>query len=113
MRLFMYIVFCSGFLIPAPSLVQADAGWTDHVQIEEVVPTGRHYYEVKLSLKTNRSGCRIGSWFYQDYGLNGSEKMYDTLLQGLLNRSRIRLYVTGKCNVNGYAEFTAVGIVPQ
>ncbi len=80
--------------------------------IAEVVPTGRHYYEVKLFLKENLSGCRNSNWFYQEYGLKGSEKMFDTILEGLLSGNKVRVYVTGKCNVNGYAEFSAVGIVP-
>ena len=111
MKLIRYLLFCT-FIFVLPPLAQAEAGWTDYVTIAEVVPTGRHYYEVKLYLKENPSGCRNSIWFYQDYRLRGSEKMFDTVLEGLLSGNKVRVYVTGKCNVSGYSEFTAVGIVP-
>ena len=37
---------------------QASAGWTDFVTVEELVPTARHYYEVRLPVKENPSGVR-------------------------------------------------------
>ena len=99
-------------LLVLPSLVQAEAGWTDHMRIEELIPTSRHYYEVKLPVKKNPSGCPDNVWFYQDYGTKGSEKMFETLLAGIESGNRVRVYVTCKCNVKGYSEFTSVGIIP-
>ena len=99
-------------MLALPSLAQAEAGWTDYVRIAELVPTSRHYYEVKLSVNKNPSGCNNNLWFYQDYELKGSDKMFETLLEGLKSRNQVRFYVTGKCNLNGYSEFTAVGIIP-
>lgn len=95
-----------------PPILHAEAGWTDYVKISELVPTGRHYYEVMLPVKKNPSDCRNNSWFYQDYAENESDKMFEDLLTGIQTGSQVRVYVTGKCNVNGYAEFTAVGIKP-
>lgn len=100
------------FLTLLPSPVRAEAGWTDYAPIAELVSTARHYYELRLPVKKNPGGCKESNWFYQDYGLNASDKMFATLLEGLQSRKRVRVYVTGKCNVNGYAEFTAVSIIP-
>ncbi|MDW7771384.1 MAG: hypothetical protein SCH71_00685 [Desulfobulbaceae bacterium] len=95
-----------------PTLVRAEAGWTDYAAIAELVPTARHYYELRLPVVKNPSGCRDKTWFYQDYGLKASDKMFATLLEAVQAGKRVRLYVTGKCNVNGYSDFTAVGIIP-
>ncbi|HHO47926.1 MAG TPA: hypothetical protein ENN06_05670 [Desulfobacteraceae bacterium] len=99
-------------LIILPAVAAAEAGWTDYAAIAELVPTARPYYEVHLEVKQNPSGCRNSSWFYQDYGLRGSDKMFDTLLEAVQSGKRVRLYVTGKCNLNGYSDFSAVGILP-
>ena len=90
----------------------AKAGWTDFVTVAELVPTARHYYEVKLPVKDNPSGCRNGNWFYQNYGTPGSDKMFDTLLEGIKSEIRLRVYVTGVCNINGYSENSSISIIP-
>jgi len=93
-------------------LVHADAGWTDVVTVAELVPTARHYYEVRLPVKKNPSGCRDKTWFYQDYGSPGSDQMFKTLLEGIKSGIRFRVYVTGKCNINGYSEISSVSVIP-
>ena len=105
-------IYVSFFMFAFPSVLHAAAGWTDYGQIAELLPTSRHYYEVKLQVDKNPSGCVKSFWFYQDYETKGADKMFDTLLKGVESGKRVRVYVTGKCNVNGYSEFTAVGIVP-
>jgi len=111
MRLSVFFFLAvSLFLIPPPA--GAEAGWTDYAPIAELVPTARQYYELRLPVRKNPGGCRENTWFYQDYGIKASDKMFATLLEGLQAGKKVRVYVTGKCNVNGYAEFTAVGIIP-
>ena len=92
--------------------VRADSGWTDYVTIAELVPTARHYYVVRLPVKENPSGCRNKTWFYQNYGSLGSDKMFQTLLEGIKHGIRLRVYVTGVCNIDGYSEFSSVSVVP-
>lgn len=106
---YLFIVICF-FALPRHGF--AEAGWTDYGHITELVPTARHYYEVRLEIEKNPGRCRKKTWFYQDYGLTAADKMFATLLEGLQNGKKVRVYVTGKCNINGYAEFTAVGIIP-
>jgi hypothetical protein len=99
--------------IPAlllPHFAQAEAGWTDYVNVAELVPTGRHYYEVRLPVRKNPSGCRDETWFYRDYSSSGSDKMFDLLLEGVKSELRVRVYVTGICNINGYSEISSVGL---
>ena len=90
----------------------ASAGWTDFVTVDELVPTSRHYYEVKLTVKENSSGCKNKTWFYQNYSTRGADKMFDTLLEGIKSGFRLRVYVTGICNINDYSEFSSVSVIP-
>jgi len=90
---------------------QASAGWTDFVTVDELVPTARHYYEVRLTVQENPSGCKNKTWFYQNYSSRGSDKMYETLLEGIKSGFRLRVYVTGICNIHDYSEFSSISII--
>ena len=94
------------------TLTQAAAGWTDDAAIAELSPTAHHHYEFRLQVKDNPSGCKNKSWFYQDYRSTGANKMFQTLLEGVTSGKRLRVYVTGKCNLDGHAEISAVSIIP-
>ena len=91
-------------------IVLAGAGWTEYVTVSELVPTARHYYEVRLPVKNNPSGCKNKSWFYQDYGSQGADYMFKALLEGIKSDARLRVYVTGNCNIDGYSEISSVSI---
>ena len=99
---------CSGLLLATNAI--ASAGWTDFVQVSELIPTGRHYYEVQLKVRDNPSGCRDKTGFYQNYDSPGADQMFQVLLESLTSDIRLRVYVTGVCNLNGYAEFSAVSV---
>ena len=87
----------------------ARAGWTDYARVGELIATGRHYYEVRIAAD-NPSGCREDNWYYRNYDAPGSQQMFEILLEALESNLRVRLYVTGVCNINGYAEISAVGL---
>lgn len=93
-------------------LAHSAAGWTDYVTVAELIPTSRHYYIFKLPVKKNPSGCKEGNWFYQNYNALGSDKMFNALLEGIKTRLRLRVYVTGVCNLDGYSEISSIGIIP-
>lgn len=101
---------CLLFFVPI--IYAGGSGWTDSITVAELIPTARHYYELKLQVKDNPSGCRNKEWFYQDYSATGSDKMFDTLLKGVTSGFKLRVYVTGRCNLNGYSEITSVSISP-
>ena len=92
--------------------VHASAGWTDYGSVAELVPTSKHYYEFRLSVTKNPSGCESKTDFYQDYTTPASDKMYDTLLEAVKSDLRVRVYVTGKCNLHGASEISSVSVVP-
>ena len=92
------------------SAVWANSGWTDFVRVAELVPTSKHYYEVRLPVADNPSGCREKQWFYQNYDSPGAEQMFEVLLESLTTNIRLRVYVTGICNLGGYAEFSSISV---
>ncbi len=93
------------------STVDARSGWTEYVQVIELVPTSRHYYKFRLPVKDNPSSCRDKTWFYQNYGTTGSDKIYDALMESIKSGLRIRVYVTGICNVHGHSEISSISLV--
>lgn len=93
-------------------LAHSGAGWTDYVTVAELIPTSRHYYKFKLPVKKNPSGCKEENWFYQNYNSLGSDKMFNALLEGIKSRLRLRVYVTGICNLDGHSEISSIGIIP-
>jgi len=99
-------------LASLPATLLAGAGWSGYAQVAELTPTIHHRYHVRLDSAENPSGCTDKQTFYQDYAATGSEHMFQTLLEAVTSGKQVRLYVTGKCELNGYAEFSAVGIVP-
>ena len=88
----------------------ASSGWTDYVHVAELVPTARHYYEVRLPVKDNPSGCREENWFYLNYDAPGSKQMFAVFLEAIQSDIRLRVYVSGVCNLNGYAEITSINV---
>ena len=97
-------------LLCALRAASADPGWTDEVVVSEINPTGLHYYLVRLPVTRNPSDCRDKQWFFQDYDVPGSKQMYATLVESLKSGLRVRLYVTGKCNLDGYSEISSVSL---
>ena len=97
------------YLLLAGSTVRAEAGWTGDARVIELVPTARHYYEIQLDVARNPSGCREDGWFYLNYEARGSAQMFDLFVESLTSGLRLRVYVTGVCNLNGYSEISAVG----
>jgi hypothetical protein len=91
--------------------VQAKAGWTDYVSVAELVPTGQRYFEFRLPVKENPSGCREENWFYRNYSSSGSEKMFEILFEGIKSGVQVSVYVTGVCNLDGYSEISAVSVI--
>ena len=103
--------FIATSFILIPHFAYAGAGWTDFVKVAELVPTSRHYYEVRLEVSENPSGCREKAWVYQNYESRGSGEMFRILLEGIKEEIRLRVYVTGVCNINGYSEISAVSVI--
>jgi hypothetical protein len=105
-----FLTLSAVLVLPWPQPANADAGWTDYALLAELTPTARHYYQFRLPVRENPGGCRDEAGFYQDYGTPGSEQMYLSLLEALRSGLRVRVYVTGKCNLDGYAEVSAVSV---
>ncbi|UCH48630.1 MAG: hypothetical protein JSU95_02165 [Betaproteobacteria bacterium] len=102
------VLFFFGFSLAAI----AGAGWTDFAPVAELRPTSQVRYVVRLKVSENPSGCRTEEFFFQDYTASGSRQMFRALLSAVEHRKDVRVYVTGRCNLDGYSEISAVSIVP-
>jgi hypothetical protein len=106
---------CSWYLaalLCMPATVFSASGWTEYAAIAELTPTIHGRFLVKLNATGNPSGCKDKQTFYQDYDIPGSEQMFRTLLEAVTSGKKVRLYVTGGCELNGYSEISSVSIVP-
>ena len=92
--------------------VQASSGWTTYGNVIELVPTIHHRFKVNIDVKGNKSDCKEKQWFYQDYNVSGAREMYLALLEAVSSNKTVRVYVTGRCNINEYSEISEIGIRP-
>jgi hypothetical protein len=90
----------------------AGAGWTSYGRVTELQPTTAGRFLVRLDGASNPSGCRDESWFYRDYAGVGVELMFHALLGAATSNLTVRVYVTGRCDLNGYSEISSAGIAP-
>ncbi len=102
----------SAFLLfaVAPS-ARADAGWTDLGPVLELTPSIQGRYVVKIGVTQNQSGCRDKQVFYQDYSDRGADQMYRALLEAISSGKKVRVYVTGGCELNGHSQISSVTVV--
>ncbi len=105
---FIYI----GILLFLPLGAFASSGWSEYSHIAELTPTSHKRFLVKLENSKNPSGCKQKDMYYQDYNFAGSEQMFRTLLEAVSAGKMVRVYVTGKCELNGYSEISSVTITP-
>ena len=91
--------------------VYAGAGWTGYSQVAELTATTQGRFLVRLQNGDSLSGCSSKDTFYRDYGLHGTEDMYRTLLEAGAGGKKVRVYVTGRCDLNGYGEISSVSIL--
>ena len=90
----------------------AVAGWTAYGIVTELNPTSQGRFLVKLEVDSNPSGCRDKHWFYRDYSGSGVDHMFHVLLGSVTAGKQARVYVTGRCDLNGYSEMSSASIIP-
>lgn len=105
-----YFVFT--LLLTLNFSVLASSGWTGYGNVIELIPTIHHRFKVNIDVKENKSACKEKQWFYQDYSVAGTREIYLALLEAVSSNKTVRVYVTGRCNINEYAEISEVGIRP-
>lgn len=86
----------------------AEAGWTDEGTVQSLNPTGKGRFIVEIQLKDNPSGCRNPATFYRDYGRPGTTYMFDVMKEALIHKKRVKVYVTGRCDLHKYSEIDSV-----
>ncbi|MCK5640296.1 MAG: hypothetical protein KAJ19_05845 [Gammaproteobacteria bacterium] len=89
----------------------ADAGWTSYGIVKELSLNSSQQFQVRLYISSNPTDCKNEKWFYHDYKGVSGEQMYLTFLTGLTTGRKVRVYVTGKCNLNGYSNISEMSII--
>ena len=112
MKLKLRFATCLVALLSVPMTAFAVAGWTDNVPVAELTPTIHGRFLVKLKVSKNPSGCKNKEIFYRDYNIPGAAQMYDALLKAVATGKKVRVFVTGVCDLDGYSEISSVTILP-
>jgi hypothetical protein len=97
--------------IAVASSARADAGLTDVGPVLELTPSIQGRYVVKIGVTQNPSGCREKQMFYQDYSDRGADHMYRALLEAISSGKKVRVFVTGLCELQGHSQISSVTIV--
>jgi hypothetical protein len=106
-------ILCTAVFLPvfmATTVSAGVAGWTEPASVITLEANDLARFVVRLDVDKNASGCRDPNWFYADYGRSGSALMYQTLLEAFLHERKVRLYVTGVCDLKGYSGISAARI---
>jgi hypothetical protein len=104
--------FAVAVLITSLPVFGGVAGWSDYASVIELTPTDQQRYQFRIRLKENPGGCKNIDTFYQDYDQPGSDKVFNVLLQAVISDKKVRVYMTGRCELKGYSEISAVTIAP-
>lgn len=99
-------------LLSAVTVLAGTAGWSGYGKVIELEPTTQGRFLVRLDLPSNPSGCRDKDWYYRDYTGAGAEYMFQAVLAALRDARPLQVYVTGNCDINGYAEISSLRIAP-
>lgn len=86
----------------------ADAGWTEAAPVIEVNPTAKHFYQFRLFEIESPADCKQKNGFYQDYKDRGADQIYQALLEAISANLNVKVFVTGGCNLKGFAEVSSV-----
>lgn len=100
----------AALLVHAGADAHAEAGWTDYTSVLELTPTLHEKYVVRLDVTKNPSGCRDKQSFYQFYRISGADRMFDLFLEALAHDRKVRVFVTGRCDIDGYSEISSASM---
>jgi len=107
-----YFSFILALALLLPVQARAGSGWSQTVEVVELIPTAKFYYEIHLRGGDHGSGCREKDWYYLVYNTPGADKMFDLFVDSMKSKLRLKVYVNGLCNLKGYSEITAVSATP-
>ena len=104
------LVVCLGLFTSSQAC--GESGWTSYGSVIELNPTIFKRFLVKINVASNPSRCKHTQGFYHYYSGVGSEYMFHALLGAVTSGKKVRVYVTGGCDLDGYNEISSVSIAP-
>ncbi|UTA47246.1 hypothetical protein L1F30_13880 [Simiduia sp. 21SJ11W-1] len=98
-----------GLCVLAEPALAGRAGWSQAALVHSLEPTAQRRYVLRVHLDEAHS-CKSGHSYFQDYSANGAGFIFDTLLMAMAQELPVQVHTSGRCELNGYAEITAVRI---
>lgn len=96
-----------------PACVSAGvAGWTPVTRVTALEPTTHGRLLFQLRTEKSTSGCRSKDWYFVDYTGTGPRLMFHVLKDALLMEKPVKVFVTGRCDLDGYSEISAARLLP-
>jgi len=105
---FKAIIFIS--LSAASFVARAQSGWTAKGNLTHMQATTSGKMIVNGEFKENPSDCKNSKAFYIDYDIDGANHIFQLLLKAIASDKPVKLYVTGKCELNGQSEISSASI---
>ena len=102
-----------GVFLSVPVAGFAVSGWTDYVYIEKLTQSSHGRFLVKLKVSKNPTRCKNKEMFYRAYRMPGAQHMYVKLENAMESGKKVRVHVTGRCELNGYSEISSVTILEK
>ena len=88
------------------------AGWSAYGPVKELRPTTSGRFLVRLDVASTPGQCKKKQWFFRDYTGTGADHMFRALLAAATSGKRVRVYATGRCDLQGYSEISSASIIP-
>ena len=111
-RITTAMLFMTTILFLNTSASAADSGWSNYTSISEITASNRDYYTIQLSSPTGTKNCKNKDTVYLEYDAKGSQAMFQILLNALISKNEVRVYLTGRCELHGYSEISSASIRP-
>jgi hypothetical protein len=102
-----------GVFLSVPIAGFAAQGWTDYATIEELTPISHGHFLVRLKVSKNPTKCKNKEMFCRAYRMPGAQHMYVKLENAVASSQKVRVHVTGRCELNGYSEISSISIQPE
>lgn len=91
----------------AASVQAGVAGWSEKTAVVALEPTSQARYQLSVA-QAEAHGCKSKQGYFQDYSASGARFIYETLLTAMAHNVPVQIHTSGRCDLHGLAEVTAV-----
>lgn len=96
-----------GLMLSAVGVQAGEAGWSAKTSVVALEPTSQARYQMTVA-QTEAHSCKSKHGYFQDYSASGARFIYETLLTAMAHNLPVQIHTSGRCDLHGLAEITAV-----